>query len=144
MLSWLVLVFSLVMQETYETRVRSLGQKDPLEKRMATHSSILAWAISWTEEPARLQSMDSENETGLSIAQLLLSQSCPTLCGPLDYSLPGSSVHGLLQARTLEWVAISFSRGSFWPRDPTCISYVSCIGQWDFTTSATWEAKNSL
>ena len=39
------------MQETQQTRVRSLGQKDPLEKKMATHSSIFAWEISWTEEP---------------------------------------------------------------------------------------------
>ena len=42
-----------------ETRVRSLGQEDPLEKEMATHSSILAWRIPWTEEPGRLQSMGS-------------------------------------------------------------------------------------
>ena len=40
-----------------ETRVRSLGQKDPLEKEMATHFSTLAWKIAWTEEPVRLQSM---------------------------------------------------------------------------------------
>ena len=40
-----------------ETRVRSLGQEDPLEKQMATHSSTLAWKIPWTEEPGRLQSM---------------------------------------------------------------------------------------
>ena len=46
----------------------------------------------------------------------------------IDYSLPGSSVHGLLQARILEWFAISFSRGSSQPRDQTHISYVSCIG----------------
>ena len=39
-------------------------------------------------------------------------QSCPTLCDPMDWSLPGSSVHGILQARILLWVAISFSRGS--------------------------------
>ena len=43
----------------WETRVRSLGQEDPLEKEMATHSSILAWRIPWTEEPGRLQSMGS-------------------------------------------------------------------------------------
>ena len=43
-----------------ETRVRSLSQEDPLEKEMATHSSILAWRISWTEEPGRLQSMGSQ------------------------------------------------------------------------------------
>ena len=41
-----------------------------------------------------------------------VAQSCPTLCDPVDCSLPGSSVHGILQARVLEWVAISFSRGS--------------------------------
>ena len=43
-----------------ETQVRSLGQEDPLEKEMATHSSILAWKIPWTEEPGRLQSMGSQ------------------------------------------------------------------------------------
>ena len=44
----------------WETRVRSLGQEDPLEKEMATHSSILAWKIPWTEEPGRLQSIGSQ------------------------------------------------------------------------------------
>ena len=43
-----------------ETRVQSLGQEDPLEKEMATHSSILAWRIPWTEEPGRLQSTGSQ------------------------------------------------------------------------------------
>ena len=45
------------MQETQEMQVQSLGWEDPVEKRMATHSSILAWRIPWTEEPGRLQSM---------------------------------------------------------------------------------------
>ena len=44
------------MQETQENQVRSLGQEDPLEKEVASHSSILAWEIPWTEEPDRLQS----------------------------------------------------------------------------------------
>ena len=44
-----------------ETHVQFLGQEDPLEKEMATHSSILAWEISWTEEPGGLQSMESQN-----------------------------------------------------------------------------------
>ena len=44
----------------WETQVRSLGQKDPLEKEMATHSSILVWKIPWTEEPGGLQSMESQ------------------------------------------------------------------------------------
>ena len=43
-----------------ETTVRPLGQEDPLEKELATHSSILAWRIPWTEEPGRLQSMESQ------------------------------------------------------------------------------------
>ena len=45
------------MQELQETQVQSLGQEDPLEEEMATHSSILAWRIPWAEEPGRLQSM---------------------------------------------------------------------------------------
>ena len=47
------------MQETQETQVQSLGQEDPLEEGMATHFSILAWRIPWTEEPSGLQSIDS-------------------------------------------------------------------------------------
>ena len=53
-----------------------------------------------------------------------VTQSCATLCDPMDCSLPGSSVHGIFQARILEWVAISFSRGSSRPGDRT---QVSCI-----------------
>ena len=48
------------LSEMLETQVRSLGQEDPLEKEMATHSSTLAWKIPWTEEPGRLQSMGSQ------------------------------------------------------------------------------------
>ena len=54
-----------------------------------------------------------------------VAQSCPTLCNPMDCSPPGSPIHGILQARTLEWVAISFSRGSSWPRDWTQVSHVA-------------------
>ena len=56
-------------------------------------------------------------------------QSCPTLCHPGDCSPPASSVHGILQARILEWVALFSSRGSFQTRDPTCVSCVSCISR---------------
>ena len=47
-----------------------------------------------------------------------ITQSCPTLCDPMDCNLPDFSVHGILQARILEWVAIPFSRASSWPRSP--------------------------
>ena len=54
--------------------------------------------------------------------KVFVAQSHPTLCGPMDCSPPGSSVQGILQARILEWVAISFSRGSFQPREQTLVS----------------------
>ena len=53
-----------------------------------------------------------------------VAQSCPTLCDPVDCSPPSSSVHGILQARVLEWVAISFSRGFSQPRDQTYVSHI--------------------
>ena len=53
-----------------------------------------------------------------------VAQPCPTLCDPVDWSLPGSSVHEILQARILEWVAISFSRGSCYPCDRTQVSWI--------------------
>ena len=61
--------------------------------------------------------IESESETEVA-------QPCPTLCDPLDCSLPGSSLHGILQARVLEWVAISFSRGSSRPRNRTQVSHI--------------------
>ena len=48
----------------------------------------------------------------------------------MDCNLQGSSVHGILQAGILEWVAISFSRGIFLTQDQTCVFYISCIGKW--------------
>ena len=61
---------------------------------------------------------------------------CPTLCDPINYSPPESSVHGILQATILEWIAIPFSRGSSQPRDQT---WVSCIAGRFFTIWATKE-----
>ena len=55
--------------------------------------------------------------------QVLVAESCPTLCDPMVYSAPGSSVHVILQARKLEWVTIPFSRGSSSPRDQTQVSH---------------------
>ena len=67
-----------------------------------------------------------------------VAQSYPTLCDPVDCSPPGSSVHGILQARILEWVSISFSRGSSLPRDRT---QVSCIAGRCFNLWTTREAQ---
>ena len=65
-----------------------------------------------------------------------VAQSCLTLCDPMDCSLPGSSIHGIFQARKLEWVTISFSRRSSQPRDRT---QVSCLVGRRFTIWATGE-----
>jgi len=80
---------------------------------------LLKLNVQWNLKPViscilkGLNKIESESE---------VAQSCPTLCNPMDWSLPGLSVHGIFQARVLEWVAISFSRGSSWPRDHTLIS----------------------
>ena len=75
-----------------------------------------------------LQDLNSAQPPSLTLhAQSL--QSCPTLCHSMDHSPPDSSVHEILQARTLEWVAVPSSRGSSHPRDRTPMSYVSCIGK---------------
>ena len=64
-----------------------------------------------------LLTLESESESEVA-------QSCPTLCDPMDCSLPGSSVRGIFQAIVLEWIAISFSRGSSQPRDQTQVSHI--------------------
>ena len=77
--------------------------------------------------------------------EMLVIQSCLTLCDSLDYSLPGSSVHGILQARILEWVAIPFSRGSSRPRDRTRVSCIACrfFTVCNHQGSPKWFAKDS-
>ena len=73
---------------------------------------------------------------------MLVAQSCPTLCNPMDCSPPGSSVREIFQARILEWVAIFFSMGSSQPRDGTRVCYTA--GRF-FTDWATREVyKNTL
>ena len=57
--------------------------------------------------------------------EVLVAQSCPTLCDPMDHNPPGSTVQWILQARILEWVAIPFSRGSSHTRDQTQVSYIA-------------------
>ena len=115
------------MAQNQETRVLSLGWKDPLRKGMATHCSIFAWRIPWTEEPGRL---------------LLLSHfSRVQLCDPRDGSPPGSPVPGILQARTLEGVAISFSNAWKWRVKVKSLSRVWLSGTpW----SAAYQAPASM
>ena len=92
-----------------KSRDITLSTKVHLVKAMV-FPVVLYGCESWTIKKA-----ESESE---------VAQSCPTLCDPVHCSPPSSSVHGIFQARVLEWVAISFSRGSSRPRDQT---QVSCI-----------------
>ena len=70
-------------------------------------------------------------------------QSCPTLCNPVGYRPPDSSVHGILQEKILEWVAVFFSRESSWPRGWTCVSCVSCLADRFFTTAPSGEPSST-
>ena len=73
-------------------------------------------------------------------ACMSVAQSRPSVCVPMDCSLPGSSVHGIFRARILEWVAMYFSRGSPQPRDGTHVSCISCSGRQILCHWATWES----
>ena len=90
---------------------------------------------SWKVVRKRRRRKGGGKESESEVAQLCLTLSCP-----MDCSLPGSSVHGIFQARVLEWAAISFSRGSSQPRDRTWVSFIA--GR-HFTIWATWEAKGA-
>ena len=79
----------------------------PLTKNFLFPSKYI---LNYTNDPQLTESVDIEPYIGK--VKVLVTQSCPILGKPMDYSLPGSSVHGILQARILEWVAIPFSRGS--------------------------------
>ena len=81
----------------------------------------------------QIRGLLSSYSCSMSLGEILcakLLQSFLTLCDPMDHSPPSSSVHGILQASLLEWVAVPSSRGSSPPRDQTRFSYISCIGRW--------------
>ena len=103
---------------------------------------IKFWAM-WRELPTTdlTWSQSKEGQIEFMKVKELVAQLCPTLCDPMDCSLPGSSIHGILQARILDWVAIPFSRGSSWFRDWT---QVSCITGRFFTIWASREAPGEF
>ena len=98
---------------------QGLSYKVKQQSSQSTYLSYFLWCLK--------VKVKTENE---------VAQSCPTLCDPVDCSLSGSSVYGFFQARVLEWIAISFSRGSSQPRDQI---RVSCITSRRFTFWATKE-----
>ena len=85
--------------------------------RRTSHSFL--WTQGWAFG-------STQNRKNSVLVCVLVTQLCLTLWEPMDWDLPGSSVHGILQARILEWVAISFSRRSSWPRDRTHLGLLHC------------------
>ena len=91
---------------------------------------VTPWTVAY-QAPPSMGFSRQEYWSGLSFPSLSqdkeseVGQLCLTLCDPMDCGLPGSSIHGILQARLLEWVAISFSRGSSQPRDRTQVSHIA-------------------
>ena len=95
--------------------------------------------LNWT---INIYSSSEYSNTVMKVkAKVLVTQSCLTLWNPMDCSLPGSSVHGILQARIQEWVAISYSRGSSWPRD---LTHFFCTAGRFFTVWATREVNTVM
>ena len=123
------------------------GEDSPWSRKWAPHSSILAWKIPWTEEPYLIQSIGLQRvgcnwaHTHKVILAAKLLQLCPTLCDPIDGSPPGSPVPGILQARTLEWVAISFSNAWKWK---VKVKLLSCVQLLVTPWTAAYQAPPSM
>ena len=147
---WLYLVFGSSRRKSKS--IRSLGNSHNLKglgssQEETPESSLSAHAWRRGQDGSCLQARKPETNPGnchflLQCVKVKseseIAQSCPTLCDPMDCSLPCSSIHGIFQARVLDWVAISFSKGSSWPRDQT---QVSCIIGRCFTVWATYLAS---
>ena len=119
-----------ILWDSYEVQEHT---KLSYRNRRYQSGSIMVWKLmsvilKLTEYSGRLELLPIFILILVAHAKLL--QLCPTLCNSVDCSPPGSSVHGLLQARIMEWVDFSFSRGSSQLRDQTHVSYVSCVGRW--------------
>ena len=103
--------------------------------------SCVSWTAGFlTTEPLG-KPYKNQTDRRSQIPEVKVSQLCPTLCDPRACSPPDSSVHGILQARILEWVAIPFSRDSSWPRNWTWVYYIA--GRF-FTIWATRESRDML
>ena len=106
------------------------NQLTPLERAKCAYlfSLFLLSDVSFEHEIAMVEIHNGNGQVQqvkvVCLCLCLVAHLWPTLCNPLDCSLPGSSVHGIFQARILEWVAIFFSKGSSLPRNQT---HVSCI-----------------
>ena len=133
--------------KTMQTMVIELRLMVPFGRRVVLTRRGPLWGGFWY---AILHLSRGRGSVSVKESESEVAQSCPTLCDPMYYSLVGSSVRGIFQARVLEWVAISFSRGSSQPRDCIRVSHIAgrcftiwttrealceCIPKWKFTKS---------
>ena len=147
------------MQKGRFHKEEPLALQEPGSKQQKWHSSLLIPSVPPSPQPGQETAGGKTGSADFSTPRhlhalhwqrthlsqcccwcCLAAKSCPTLCDHMDYSPKDSSVHAISQARILEWVAISFSRGSFRPRDQTC---VSCIDRQLSYHWATWESSIS-
>ena len=105
----------------FYNRRKSEGGKRPLSSLFFSRHQTSIISPSSMSDGGVFLSLHNQART---VIMCLVAKLCSTLCDPMDCLPPGSSVLGISQARILEWVAISFSRGSSWPRDWTCISHI--------------------
>ena len=90
--------------------------------------NYLKWKVEWEDTEQAGLTECRRNQPGHDCCYYCsVTKSCPTFCDPMDCSPLSSSVHGIFQARTLEWIAVSFYKVSSWPRD---WAHISCIGRW--------------
>ena len=94
-------------------------------RHKSSPSGESGWRLTWSLEDWNPKPLLGR----VQVLCLCWAYSCLTLCDAMGCSPPGSSVHGILQARILEWIAMPSSRRSSWPRDETLLSCASCIGR---------------
>ena len=102
---------------------------EPENRMQYWHLQQQKWTRRWSHEVMQFRKRQTPCDVTDTLCCAKWLQSFPTLCNSMDCSPPGSSVHGILQARILEWVAISSSRGSSRLRDWTHVSYIICTGR---------------
>ena len=95
----------------------------------------------WSDLSSSSRGRFKKMQNWIDISCMLVTQLCLTLCIPINCGPPGFSIHGIFQARILEWIAISYFRGSSWLRDQIHVFYVSYNGRWILYHQATWEAQ---
>ena len=107
----------IICQNVYDPHISTCKKRGRKRKRQIVRKEDRNWLTQWTE----MNRLDAAAAAAKSL------QSCPTLCNPIDGSPPGSPIHGILQARTLEWVAISFSNAWKWKVKVKSLSHVQLL-----------------